>query len=233
MLVFNNKFINGMNFFFSILSLLFTITVSAQLDAGSVMGIPRAADLASLNTITGPNPQVGSMAYNETDNKIYIYVNDIDRWVAADSDAQNASEVPLVTNVDVDEGAATSPVLETNVEEVIQAIAPITSKAGRVFYPPSIQIDASVDGTFTVNLYDQYVAQHTGTGIVRSIDGMGEVAPNIPIYAANELYYYVTFADPSVFGTISINGDTGLMTYQIIGRPVDFNSLINVVFVVK
>ncbi len=216
-----------------LISLFFTMSVFGQLDAGSLMGIPRATSLADLNAITGPNPQIGSFAYSDAEEQLYVYVDDTNRWVAVDSDAQNASEVPLVTNVDVDEGAATSPVLETNVEEVIQAIAPITSKAGRVFYPPSIQIDASVDGTFTVNLYDQYVAQHTGTGIVRSIDGMGEVAPNIPIYAANELYYYVTFADPAVFGTISIDGDTGEMTYQIIGRPADFNSLINVVFVVK
>jgi len=149
------------------------------------------------------------------------------------TDDQNASEVPLVSNIDVN-GVPTdpTPVNETNVEEVIQAIAPITSKAGRVFYPPSIAIDASVNGTFSINLYDEYVAQHTGVGIVRSISG-GVFAPDIPIYNADELYYYVTFADSGVFNNISINGDTGLMTFDIVGQPTDSNSLINVVFVVK
>lgn len=151
---------------------------------------------------------------------------------AIGSDDQLDSEVDLDTPIDVDEGGIVSPTNETTVQEVIQAIAPITSKAGRVFYPPSIQIDASANGTFTVNLYDEYVAQHTGAGIVRSISG-GVSAPDIPIYNADELYYYVTFADPGVFGTISIDGDTGEMTYQIVGQPTDFNSLINVVFVVK
>ncbi|WP_199726291.1 hypothetical protein [Aquimarina sp. BL5] len=155
------------------------------------------------------------------------------------TDDQNASEVPLVTNIDVN-GVSTdpSPADETNVEEAIQAIAPITSKAGRVFYPPSIQIDASTNGTFSINLYNEYVAQHTGAGIIRSeTNGSpapgGTAAPDIPIYNADELYYYVTFADPTVFDNIRIDGDTGEMTFDIVGRPIDFNSLINVVFVVK
>jgi len=62
----------------------------------------------------------------------------------------------------------------------------------------------------------------------------------VPTYAANELYYYVTFADPTVFDTTSTSGPTemtidadGMLTYTIIGQPADFNALINVVFVVK
>ncbi len=108
----------------------------------------------------------------------------------------------------------------------------VANNAPRVFYPPSVQIDASVNGTFTLNLYDEYVAQYTGTGIIRSTSG-GVAAPDIPIYTVDQLYYYVTFADPAVFSNISIDGDTGIMTYTIVGQPTDFNSLINVVFVVK
>ncbi|WP_344924355.1 hypothetical protein [Aquimarina addita] len=147
------------------------------------------------------------------------------------TDDQNAQEVPLVTDVDVDEGGVASPTLETTVEEVVQAIAPITSKAARVFYPPSIEVDASTNGTFTINLYDQYTAQFSSP-VASSVDG-GVTAPPIPVYGVTDLYYYVTFADPSVFGAISINGTTGVMTYTIVGQPVDYNTLINVVFVVK
>ena len=54
----------------------------------------------------------------------------------------------------------------------------------------------------------------------------------IPTYAANELYYYVTYADTSVFSNMNISA-TGVLTYTIVGQPSDYNALINVVFVVK
>ena len=50
--------------------------------------------------------------------------------------------------------------------------------------------------------------------------------------AESALYYYVTYYDPTVFDNISIDAN-GVMTYDIIGQPADYNSLINVVFVVK
>ncbi|SFR31625.1 hypothetical protein SAMN04490243_0298, partial [Robiginitalea myxolifaciens] len=144
------------------------------------------------------------------------------------TDDQFDDEVSLRTPIDVDEGAESSPTNETTVQEVINAIAPITSKAARVFYPPSIAIDASANGTgFTVDLYAQYIAQF-GTPAVASAG-----APTaLPTYAANELYYYVTYADPAVFDNMSIDAN-GVLTYDIIGQPTDYNSLINVVFVVR
>jgi len=139
------------------------------------------------------------------------------------------NEVLLRTPIDMDEGGVGSPTNETNVEEVIQAIAPITSKAARIFYPPSIAVDASINGSFSINLYTQYTAQF-GTPTVASTG-----APSaVPTYAATELYYYVTYADPTVFntGTMSIDAN-GVLSYTIIGQPTDYNSLINVVFVVR
>ena len=99
-------------------------------------------------------------------------------------------------------------------------------RASKVFYPPSIEIDASSTGTFTIDLYAQYIAQF-GSPVVSS-------AGTIPTYAANELDYHVTFADPAVFNTATMSiSATGVLTYSVIALPVDFNSLINVVFVVK
>ena len=211
---------------------IFSSALYAQtVDANSLMGLPRVANIASITGETAANR--GNIVYNEADDKIYRY--DGTNWIVDDAGTDNQfdDEVPLrapidVNNITGDPNAGN----ETNVQGVIQAIAPITSKNGRVFYPPSIQIDASTNGTFTLNLYNEYVAQHTGTGIIKSSIG-GTPAPNIPIYAVNELYYYVTFADPAVFDNISIDGNTGIMTYTIVGQPADFNSLINVVFVVK
>ncbi|HUH46335.1 MAG TPA: hypothetical protein VLZ54_04215, partial [Arenibacter sp.] len=140
------------------------------------------------------------------------------------TDEQKASEVDLDIQVDVD-GDGTK---EDTVEAVIQAIAPITAKAARIFYPPSIAVDASSAGNGrTINLYDQYTAQF-GSPAVSSTG-----APTaIPTYASDELYYYVTHFDPAVFSNVSISA-SGVMTYNVIAVPADYNSLINVVFVVK
>ena len=143
------------------------------------------------------------------------------------TDDQTASEVNSDSPIDVD-GDGTN---EATVEDVIQDIAPITSASGRIFYPPSIAIDASVTGTFTVDLYQQYLNQFD------SPIASSEAVP-IPTYTRTELYYYVTEADINVFGNgtavqnMSIDSN-GILSYQIFNQPTDFNSLINVVFVVK
>ncbi|NHF61370.1 hypothetical protein FK220_018595 [Flavobacteriaceae bacterium TP-CH-4] len=147
------------------------------------------------------------------------------------TDDQFDDEVDLRTNIDVDDAGksvAQGYVEETNVQEVIQAIAPITSKAARIFYPPSIAVDASTNGTGrTLDLYAQYTAQFA-TPMVAS-----NLAPAaIPTYANTELYYYVTYYDTSVFANVSVD-EFGEMTYDVIAQPADYNSLINVVFVVK
>ncbi|WP_238934888.1 hypothetical protein [Aurantibacter crassamenti] len=148
------------------------------------------------------------------------------------TDDQTASEVNSDAPVDVDGDGTT----ETTVEDVIQDIAPITSKAARIFYPPSIAVDASTNGTFTIDLYAEYFAQY-GSPVVGSTGAPGAV----PTYTPTELYYYVTYADPTVFDTTATDpaptamtiDDNGELTYTVIGQPSDYNSLINVVFVVK
>lgn len=211
--------------FYIVFFLLLTVTVSAQIDANSVMGMPTATT-AEMTAIVGPN--IGSVLFNTDDEAIYRYTTS--GWVIS-SDDQYDDEVLLRTALDVNEGGVSSPTNETNMEEVIQAIAPITSKAARVFYPPSIAIDASTNGNFNVNLYTQYTAQFaTPTAVSTG-------APTaVPTYVATDLYYYVTYADPLVFnttpGAMTINA-SGVLSYEIIGQPADYNSLINVVFVVK
>ncbi|TXJ99377.1 hypothetical protein FQ019_18440 [Flagellimonas aequoris] len=129
-----------------------------------------------------------------------------------------------MTNIDVDGDGTT----EDTVDSAMADITKVTAKSARIFYPPSIAIDASSNGTgLTVNLYSQYVAQY-GTPAVASTGAPAA----LPTYAATDLYYYVTYADPSVFANMSINA-SGVLTYDIIGQPADYNALINVVFVVK
>ncbi|WP_418502238.1 hypothetical protein, partial [Flagellimonas sp.] len=138
---------------------------------------------------------------------------------------QTASEVDSDNPVDVN-GDGTA---EDTVEEVIQAIAPITAKAARIFYPPSIAIDASTNGTFNLDLYQEYIDQYGSPAV-----GSTGAPATIPTYSRSELYYYVTYADPTVFDISAMAIDAnGNLTYKIDAQPSDYNALINVVFVVK
>ncbi|MEZ2414535.1 beta strand repeat-containing protein, partial [Muriicola sp. E247] len=194
-------------------------------------GTSTTVDLSALDDSGTDDQTAAEVTYdNTTSGLTAVDVQAaIDEVAAASTDDQYDDEVPLRTPIDVDEGGVGSPTNETNVQEVINAIAPITSKAARIFYPPSIAVDASTNGSFSIDLYAQYTAQF-GTPTVASAGAPAAV----PTYGATELYYYVTYADPTVFNTATMSIDAnGVLSYEIIGQPTDYNSLINVVFVVK
>jgi len=202
---------------------VFCISVKAQIDAGSVMGIPSGTTAQITAISTAP---IGSCAFNTDDESIYWYSSS--GWVKS-TDDQDASEVDLAAAVDSD-GDTTN---ETTVEEAVQAMAPITSASGRIFYPPSIAIDASTNGPGSVDLYQEYINQYAPTSTPYTDTFVASSgAPAIPTYGRTELYYYVTFYDDTVFGSVAIDAN-GNMSYNIVGQPADYNSLINVVFVVK
>lgn len=98
----------------------------------------------------------------------------------------------------------------------------------KFMYMPSITIDTSILGTaFTRNLYGEYTAQF-GTP---SAQNPGSSGAPIPVFAATDLNYYVTYFDPAVFANVSIS-DAGTLTYDVIGSA-SACSFINVVFVLK
>ena len=197
-------------------------------DSNGTLSVP----LASLGT---DDQNIASLAVDTGTNILTVGIEDgtsqtvdLSHLDDAGTDDQYDDEVPLRTPIDVDEGGVAVPTNETNVQEVINAIAPITSKAARIFYPPSIAVDASTNGTGrTLNLYTQYTAQFATPAVASA----GAPAA-IPTYTAAELYYYVTYYDTAVFANVSVNA-SGVMTYDVIAQPADYNSLINVVFVVK
>jgi hypothetical protein len=201
------------------------------LTVGIEDGTSQTVDLSHLDDAGTDDQTAAEVTYDNTISG--LAATDVkaalDEVAAGSTDDQYDDEVLLRTPIDVDEGGVGSPTNETTVEEVIQAIAPITSKAARIFYPPSIAVDASTNGSFSIDLYAQYTAQF-GTPTVASAGAPAAV----PTYGATELYYYVTYADPTVFNTatMAIDGN-GVLSYDIIGQPSDYNSLINVVFVVK
>lgn len=100
------------------------------------------------------------------------------------------------------------------------------------FYMPSISIDAStVVSNKTLDLYGEYKKQFSGassTTFARSV-GAPAQAPFFPL--ASNLYYYITYYDNAVVKVNSINAN-GVLNYNIL-KESDFDSFMNVVFVVK
>ncbi|PRX53156.1 hypothetical protein [Flagellimonas meridianipacifica] len=195
-------------------------------------------------TIDVPNETVTSLSQNTTTGVIsytdedggtpetanVVSVSNTNNELIVGTDGGASFEM---TDIDID-GDGTD---EATVNDAMNDIRKITATAGRIFYPPSIAIDVSAySGTpilnQTINLYAQYTAQF-GSPMVRSdVGGANEAPAALPTYASNELYYYVTFFDNTVFANVEIDAN-GMMEYDIIGSPADYNSLINVVFVVK
>jgi hypothetical protein len=100
------------------------------------------------------------------------------------------------------------------------------------FYMPTVVIDVSTSGKFSINLYNEYLKQFSSSSIKKS-DG----APNLPvtkIYESDELYYYVIGFDHTVFpeDSISINKE-GVMSYEVVADNVTDGTFMNIVFVIK
>src|SRR5690606_17574472 len=70
-----------------------------------------------------------------------------------------------------------------------------------------------------------YSMPYTG-GLVGSTGAPEDIA----VYAENEMYYYVSYYDQTVFSNVSISA-TGVLTYNIIGTASE-TSYMNIIFVV-
>lgn len=98
----------------------------------------------------------------------------------------------------------------------------------RSFYMPSIAIDASTLATSkSLDLYDEYKKQFGSP--TASSAGAPVSIPYFP--AATDLYYYITYYDNTVLKVNSISV-SGVVNYDVI-LEADYNSFMNVVFVVK
>jgi len=100
------------------------------------------------------------------------------------------------------------------------------------FYMPSISIPTTPTGTMlTVELYNEYRRQFAGTDptTFKASQDAPATIPHIP--NSGDLYYYVTYYDPTVItiDRIDLNGD---MHYTVIGAVTDC-IYINIVFVLK
>ena len=111
------------------------------------------------------------------------------------------------------------------------------------FYMPSIVIDVQTSGMFHRNLYLEYKKQFAdiddgltpsdspiaGTKLIKS-DGAANFFTKI--YPPEELYYYVTGYDATVFSDISLT-TTGVLTYTVNADNVSDATFMNIVFMIK
>lgn len=102
----------------------------------------------------------------------------------------------------------------------------LTAAMPKFFYMPPIVFDTSTNGSFTRNLYSEYVSQF-GTPAISSTGASG----SIPTLPANELEYYITYYDTAVFSNLTIDAN-GLLTYDVINNASEA-SFMTIVFVVK
>ena len=98
----------------------------------------------------------------------------------------------------------------------------------KFFFMPAITFDTSViTAGLTKNLYQEYINQFTNVTVKST-----SAPVNIPFMPnSTDLYYYVTYFDPTVFANLSID-DNGILTYDIIGSGTP-TSYLNIVFVLK
>ncbi|MTG97661.1 MULTISPECIES: hypothetical protein [Myroides] len=116
-----------------------------------------------------------------------------------------------------------------------QQMVTTDNKAVKFFYMPSIVFDTSIitdpATVKEVNLYQEYVNQFGMKDKSRTFknDGAPESIPYF--HSADQLDYYVTDYDPTVFEIVNISNE-GIMQYRILsnGTPT---SIMNIVFSVK
>ncbi|NGM60962.1 hypothetical protein G5B30_03425 [Sphingobacterium sp. SGG-5] len=140
-------------------------------------------------------------------------------------------------------GTVTDKVVVADADGVLKTLKAAMPK---FFYMPSLMVpiseaqlnaansgklagDSFDDGTHTgvITLYGRYNIQFGSTR------PSSPSAPLLPVLPSSELHYYVTWYDPTVFTSVSIDSD-GLMTYVVAaGVDVTERSFMNIVFAVK
>lgn len=182
--------------------------------------------------ILGGNHNIGLPAANTCEGRIYIIKNNTSNTPVIDSylDLANTAKTTIPSE--------TALWIQSNGTNWEQISPEGQTKAAKIFYPPSIAIDAgtisantAAPGDETKDLYQEYLDQFSLTDGATSTFSAG--APSaIPTYLRTELYYYITYYDNSIFSNVAVNAN-GELTYDIIAIPTDDNTIINVVFVVK
>jgi len=123
-----------------------------------------------------------------------------------------------------------------NVVKALKASMP------KFFYMPSMYLPLAQDqivssmsttfanGVFTVNLYNVYAQQFGGANTTSSVSS---TTTSLPVLPKDELDYYITFFDNTVYTNVTVNND-GILTYKVSSQAdPNSGSFMNIVFAVK
>ncbi|MBD8347917.1 MULTISPECIES: hypothetical protein [unclassified Dysgonomonas] len=111
--------------------------------------------------------------------------------------------------------------------EIAPAWTCLTLFNRKFLYMPSINIKTTVPGNAQLDLYKIYKDQFSTP---MSISAGGPAS--IPSFAAaTDLYYYVTYYDPTLLTINSIDAN-GVMDYTVL-RNANFDAYMNIIFVIR
>lgn len=125
-----------------------------------------------------------------------------------------------------------------------QIVKAVKASLPKFFYMPSMMLPLTQDqivstmqasysnGVFKIDLYKVYAEQFGGTNAVTSTSNPTKTT-SLPVLPSNELDYYITFFDPTVYTNVVVTNE-GILTYKIAANadPND-GSFMNIVFAVK
>lgn len=165
--------------------------------------------LTTSEALTGKPLASGLMIYNTTTNQTEYW--DGTKWTASSGGSTfipvDGLEIPYVGAIGI-------------VDQI------------RFIYSPSITIDvSSLQSGLSLNIYNEYVKQFSGTGANPLIKNPTTEHATIPVYPANYFDYYITGYDSTVFSGLSIS-DTGILTYNVIGTASSY-SYLNIVMALR
>ncbi|MGG5578814.1 hypothetical protein ACPDHL_15965, partial [Myroides sp. C15-4] len=108
----------------------------------------------------------------------------------------------------------------------------------RYFYMPAATIPSHDDltglaltGTREVNLYEVYKNQYGFTNTATQV--RSNPTSTLPVYAASELDYFITYYDNTVFTNVTLSS-SGVLQYQVRSNSeITANTYMNIVFKVK
>lgn len=243
----NNK--NQKSFFYRVILLLFvagfTLNANSQITIGSEI-LPMKAALLDIKSI-GPAAPGGATTNANGGGLLLprVSLTALDSFTpfskAADEDL---SDYKGLTIYNLKDDAAAQLAVGIYVWDGTKwTLAGGSDSRLKFFYMPSINIPVVLDENDPFDLYQNYLDQFTGGLTAKNINLIAsgqaasgaDIAPteinNGVVFERNELYYYVTYYDPTVMGDITID-ENGVMSYKGLAAPTE-NTFINVVFVIR
>ena len=183
-------------------------------------------------TVTELSLNGGTNELEYTDENGTVNSVDLSSLFSSANDTNTASNVNVIATHTSGDGTV------TNIEETVTTLVDngdntwtYTSEDGSTttidqkdcFYPPTIPIDASATGSFSIDMHANYMTQY-GTPVISSPS-----AGSIPTFTETELDYHVLDYDNTVINVTSVT-DSGMLYYDIIAVPSNNCTYINILF---